>query len=592
MYLTVQYQHHTLQFEFDSSELVHNIDAFLCNHYNFEGTLFDWFAYYEMPNLLDLKLLRKLERFKTLKENGITNTDVLISLDINNVKTFFKDLVNGGRKSCEPASLMKERHENNDIDPSITILDLKHAVSLQLPTFYKKSDFDLFKNGDKILLKEDCSFTSCMFETGDAVLIKQRKNLAGAIGSVDLQPQESSLLVSLSPPSHCQRGKDEVLSPKPVRTVLPSILDLHKASKKENLSYISSKPPMIPRRLSRSGLEKGVSSSIEKNNSKVMQFDNYIEQINKEECDLLLTVIVKGDFSHLLPLHTISSSVNCSSCSEVSFKMKASSSITELKQEFLKKLRCSSSSYHVSFFSYFENKEENFSTRQLVLDSHHIGDYHFYRIVQHSSSSYSSFSSPSSSPLASPSSSSCYNSIVFYVELSESLSSKISGIYYSTSLDDYQSFNMIYPPSSCPSSAGASTITAAAAVASWEVSPGHLEFIPMNCNLFVSFHKSSLVPSINSAFDQHLSAASSSSTSSSSVSVSSSVSEGVTSDSTGRQGFSLQNVVISIETADRDNIVVGDDTNGRRKKVDLTEYRLDGTTFVLIPQLLPFIFIN
>jgi hypothetical protein len=58
---------------------------------------------------------------------------------------------------------------------------------------------------------------------------------------------------------------------------------------------------VIPRRLSCSGLEIGFSSSVEKNTSKVMQFDNYIEQINNEECDLLLTVIVKGDSSHLLP---------------------------------------------------------------------------------------------------------------------------------------------------------------------------------------------------------------------------------------------------------------------------------------------------
>jgi hypothetical protein len=110
MYLTIQYQYQTFQFEFDSNELVHNIDAFLCNHYNLEGALFDWFAYYEMPNLLNLKLLRKLERFKTLTENGVTNTDVLVSLDINNVQTFFQELSKSGRESGDEA-LSKLRKE-------------------------------------------------------------------------------------------------------------------------------------------------------------------------------------------------------------------------------------------------------------------------------------------------------------------------------------------------------------------------------------------------------------------------------------------------------------------------------------------------
>jgi hypothetical protein len=567
MYLTIQYQYQTFHFEFDSNELVHNIDAFLCNHYNLEGALFDWFAYYEMPNLLNLKLLRKLERFKTLTENGVTNTDVLVSLDINNVQTFFQELSKSGRESGDEALSKKERHANCEIDPSITVLDLKHAVQLQLPSFYHKSDFDLFKNGDKMLLKEDCSLTNCSFGNGDAVLIKQRKNLAAVVAKADLKPSESSLLVSLSPPSPCRRGKDELISPKPVRTLLPTMLDFCESSKREKLPSISAKRPPVGRPRCAS-LEKPVSSVKNFANS-LLQFDNYIEQINKEECDLLLTVVVKGDFSHLLP--SISSHINVSNLSQVSWRMKASSSVSELKQEFLKKLRCSPSSYHVSFFSH-ENKDPACQ----ILDSHRLGDYHFYRIAQ-----YSSFSSPLSSPLSPSvsSASSSNNSIVLYAELTESLSSKISGIYYSMALDDYHSVNMIYPPS-----ASAASITTA--VPSWEVSPGHLEFIPVNSNLFVSFHKSSLVPSVNSAFDQHLTTcASSANASSSSVSVSSSVSEGVSSDSFGKKGFFLQNVVISVETVGQANC---DDNT--RNKVDLTEYRLDGTTFVLIPQLLPFHF--
>jgi hypothetical protein len=170
MLYTIECQKQTIQIEMNENEHLDDVEHNLWDYYNIHCSFSDWYVYYEMPSLLSLKLLRKLDHKKSLKRNGINKHDVLVAMDHNqSIYDYFKKALT--------SEDVKNHEDSEPIDPILTVKDLKMAISFQLPAMSKGNvpEIDLIYKENKVL-SEETSLVDLNLTLGDCILVEQ-KNL-------------------------------------------------------------------------------------------------------------------------------------------------------------------------------------------------------------------------------------------------------------------------------------------------------------------------------------------------------------------------------------------------------------------------------
>lgn len=413
MLYTIQCRHRNIRFEISELETLNSICRSIYEHYQIiDVQHYHWYTYYEMPQLLGIKLLRRLQSDRSLTENQVLKSDVLLALHDTEVFTYFH-------------RLMSPMSQFEAIDPNITVLDLKRAIQLQIPYFSDVVELGLFMG--QVELNDSFTLVSFPFRPGDVILMvpRARTPKPWEVMSFPFPSPATISALPKSPRTIPKTSEVKTLPPPPMKT------------------GDSGSPIFTPkaRTTSRTSTKK-VAIQENKREESIQTFDSYIQKIRHEDEEKELLLTLQGNFQRF--------SNNPNEFYQITLKVKVTSTIQQIKSKVIDKFP-TIRNYHLSCY-YGLTKLEDTSC-----------------IIEVAGGGVES-------------------SVVLFVKMSETLSSRIEQIYYrstssvtlntsevadpahSSSGDDY--YGRIFPSKG----------------SQYQISES-VWFLPASCELFIQFLK-------------------------------------------------------------------------------------------------------
>ncbi len=368
-----------------------------------------------MPQLLGIKLLRRLQADRSLTDNQVLKSDVLLALHDTEVFTYFHRLIS-------PMS------QFDAIDPNITVIDLKRAIQLQIPYFNDVVELSLFMG--QVELNDSFTLVSFPFRPGDVILMVPRARTP--------KPWE---VMSFPFPSPATISA----LPKSPRTI-PKTSEVKTLPTPPMKTGDSGSPIFTPRARTTSRMStKKVTTQENKAEESIQTFDSYIQKIRHEDEEKELFLTLQGNFQRF--------SNNPNEFYQITLKVKVTSTIQQIKSKVIDKFP-TIRNYHLSCYYGLTKLEDN----SCIIEVAGGG---------------------------------VENSVVLFVKMSETLSSRIEQIYYRpTSTLTHETLNTTEGAGSTHSSLSDDCYRRffPSKESQYQISES-VWFLPASCELFIQFLK-------------------------------------------------------------------------------------------------------